>query len=424
MHYWQLLAERNYRLLWTGQLLSTMGGAFASIGLLWYAASIGPHNIVGLMGAASAIPSVFGFLAGIAADRVDRRRLMLGIDIICAGLVICIAIIIALSNSGGVIVIAPLLILVFTISLLGEFYEPALFAYIPMLVDREKIASANSLLNTGREGMIAAAKIMAGIIASLIGITGLLVLNALTELFSALSLYFIKASHTHTKDTRNVDSAGSNPGQEHPRITGDIKSILVDLREGFSMMWKSPLISKVLPWTLPANAMYGAAVVLMPSWVIHRLDGNISLYGIIMGGGMFGIMMGTLIAPLLARYYTANFVMGIFTVVEAVFLLLFAITHNHVLAIIFFSLMGFFDGLSSPIYFSLIQIQLPEERLGQVFGSLMTFLALGQPIGMVVGGMLADKIGLAPVYYSASILIGSVGVFFITSKPLHVRLPS
>ena len=98
MHYWQLLAERNYRLLWTGQLLSTMGGAFASIGLLWYAAAIGPHNIVGLMGAASAIPSVFGFLAGIAADRVDRRRLMLGIDIICAGLVICIAIIIALSN--------------------------------------------------------------------------------------------------------------------------------------------------------------------------------------------------------------------------------------------------------------------------------------------------------------------------------------
>lgn len=131
--------------------------------------------IVGLMGAAFAIPSVFGFLAGIAADRLDRRRLMLGIDIICAGLVICIAIIIALS--GGVIVIAPLLILVFTISLLGEFYEPALFAYIPMLVDREKIVSANSLLDAGREGMIAAAKIIAGIIASLIGIAGLLVLN-------------------------------------------------------------------------------------------------------------------------------------------------------------------------------------------------------------------------------------------------------
>ncbi len=54
----------------------------------------------------------------------------------------------------------------------------------------------------------------------------------------------------------------------------------------------------------------------------------------------------------------------------------------------------------------------------------MTFLALGQPVGMVAGGMLADKIGLVPVYYSASILIGSVGVFFITSKPLHVRLPS
>ncbi len=376
------------------------------------------------MGAASAIPSVFGFLAGVTADRVDRRRLMMGIDITCASLVICIAIIIALSNTGGVIVIAPLLILVLIVSLLEQFYQPALFAYIPMLVERKKIVTANSLLNTGREGMIAAAKIMAGIIASLIGITGLLVLRALTDLFSALSLYFIKVSHTQAKDTGNVGSPRTNPGQGDSRIIESIKSILVDLREGFSIMRKNPLISKVLPWALPANAMYGAAVVLMPSWVIHRLDGNISLYGIIIGGGMFGIMMGTLIAPLLARYYTANLVMGIFTVVEAVFLLLFAITHNHVLAIIFFSLMGFFDGLSSPIYFSLIQIQLPEEHLGQVFGSLMTFLALGQPVGMVAGGMLADKIGLVPVYYSASILIGSVGVFFITSKPLHVRLPS
>ena len=199
---------------------------------------------------------------------------------------------------------------------------------------------------------------------------------------------------------------------------------VAEMKKGLLQMWDAPLIRDVVPWALPANAAYGAMLVLLPGWVNYRLNGGPVLYGLLIGVGTVGFMTGSLLAPFFANRYPANWIMGCFTIAQAIALGLFSLTTNPVMAVALFVLMNVFDGLSSPVFFSLLQVRIPAEYLGRIFGGLMTLLALGQPLGMAIGGMLAESSGLTLLFIISALLIGVTGFRFLFIQALCVRLPS
>src|SRR5512136_2054304 len=88
-----VLRRRNFALIWTGQLVSTIGSALTSLAasILVYRATHGSALSVGLMLMATAAPSLLvGLVAGVFVDRFDRRRIMLISDLLRAGLVFLI----------------------------------------------------------------------------------------------------------------------------------------------------------------------------------------------------------------------------------------------------------------------------------------------------------------------------------------------
>src|SRR5260221_10353620 len=135
--------NRAFTLMWTGELISTIGSALSSL-----AASIlifrlpGSALSVGLMLMATAAPSlVVGLVAGVFVDRFDRRRIMLVADVLRAGLALLIPFLVPVN-------ILWLYVIVAASSAIGQFFEPAHSSALPEAASDHELPAANSLTAT------------------------------------------------------------------------------------------------------------------------------------------------------------------------------------------------------------------------------------------------------------------------------------
>lgn len=416
MYYKSLLSKQNYRLFLMGQVFSAAGSTLSSLGLLWYVSvEKGSPVLAGLIGAVWGLPSILSFITGAIADWTDRQRAMIKTDILSAILILALAMVIYLQYPSPIVILS----IIFVLSLLREFFEAASFAFLPSLITKDEIASANSLLNVSEQGAIALTRMIGGNFLSGLGVVILLITDAVSYVVSALSLTAI--AHQPSETTQKNTPSSANIAFSRKEISLNIHKGIADIKTGLVHMWTTPLIREVVPWALPANAAYGAILVLLPTWISQRLNGNAAMYGLMVGTGTLGFMTGAMLAPHFTSRYKANWLMGYFTLLEASALFFFTFTQSSILALLLYVLMNLFDGLSSPIFFSLLQTQTSEEHLGRIFGGLMTFLALGQPVGMAIGGFLAEY-SLFAVFALGAILISFAGFRFLFARPLHVHL--
>jgi len=195
-----LMRNRNYALLWWGQLVSELGNRFH-----WIAVSLWVYTITRSAAAVSlAISSMFigGLLvslwAGVIVDWLDRRKILIAADVVRALLV---AIIPPLMGVNVWLVYADLAL----ISVATAFFRPAMFAVIPAVVSKRDILPANSFFSAMDTGTEILGPALAGIIASQFGYAPLLYMDALTYVFSALCL--LATSVSAARETVNERAA-------------------------------------------------------------------------------------------------------------------------------------------------------------------------------------------------------------------------
>lgn len=134
--------HRNFALMWTGQLVETIGCALTSLAasILVYRETGGSALSVGLMLMATTAPGlVVGLVAGVFVDRYDRRRIMIIADVLRAALVLLIPFL-AFQN------VAWLYLVVMLVSTVGQFFDPAWESVLPEAAPDEELAAANSLM--------------------------------------------------------------------------------------------------------------------------------------------------------------------------------------------------------------------------------------------------------------------------------------
>src|SRR5687768_4040260 len=182
-----IFKNRNFSLLWTGQLVETIGNALTSI-----AASIYVYRqtnsalSVGLMLMATAAPSLLvGLFAGVFVDRYDRRKIMISADILRGLLILLVPVLVPLN-------VIWLYVIVMLISAIGQFFDPAHESVLPEVASDEELAAANSLIAISSFGSTAVGFAAAGLIASAANLDWAFYVNALTFLFSAVCVSLIR----------------------------------------------------------------------------------------------------------------------------------------------------------------------------------------------------------------------------------------
>jgi MFS family permease len=391
--YLRLARNRNFSLLWTGQLISFMGDRVHQIALAFLVETRHGALEVGLTFAATAVPNVvLGPLAGALVDRWDRRKTMIISDLLRGGLVLLVPVAINI-NIGLVYLIA------FAVATVSLLFRPAKNAILPQIVKDDELVTANSastvnetiadLLGYPIAGVVVAA------LASVIGAA--FVLDAATYVVSAFLLFAMIVPR---------EDLGHAPFR--PRaIWGEMAEGWNFLRQHAELM-SNTVISSFAQIAVGAEIVVSilyAEQVLDTSVIPHPQNYALLMAAIGAGSIVGGILMGAL-APRLPKgpLALAGFI------VFGLFLASAGFVSDPFIAIGIFFLTGIVNMVFLIPNITLFQERTPQRLMGRVVSTRQALVFGVKAISMGLAGWLAGIIGPAPVLILGGLVCAVAGV--------------
>ena len=320
---------------------------------------------------------VIGLFAGPLLDRLPRRRVLIGADVVRAAL-FCI---LPFTTSALQIVLLALLVGIAT-----SFFRPAVYAGLPNLVDDEQLPRANGLLQSADNVTLAAGPLLGGLLVAWTGPDPAYWVNAASFVISALLILRIRG----TLEQGKAESEG------HWR----------ELVEGLALVKRSrPLLTVLVVWTIfmVASALVSVAEVILAKRVFDAGDAG---YGLLLSAMGLGLVLGGLWASewVGERGARAPYAFGIAAM--AVGIGAAAAAPNVWVCSALLLIAGTGNGVSLVCNAVFIQRGVPDRVRGRAFTLAMSvsYAALG--LGMIPAGPLTDAIGAREVWGIAAGLLG------------------
>lgn len=373
----------NFRRLWIGRVISQTGDWFNSVALFTLLLRLtGTGEAVGLILIIKLLPSFFaGPIAGVVADRFNRKTTMIATDIL-RGLVVLAFLFIQQPEQ---VWIAYVLILAEAV--LATFFEPAQSAAVPTIVSKEQLISANALSGATWSVTLALGSALGGLVTDSFGITAAFAIDAVT--------FFVSAAYIATVRL---------PALERERTSKEKISIAeatgaTDIVEGARYLKANPRVMALL--LVKSGWGFGGGVLLLLTIFGKEIfpvgrDGSASI-GLLYAARGFGALIG----PVITRHITNNsprsmrrtITFAFF--VSAIFYLLFAQSPS--LAVAMLCVIGAHAGGSVQWVFSttLLQMTVPNRFLGRVFALELAMVTLTMSVSTYFTGWGLDHAGLS-----------------------------
>jgi MFS family permease len=361
--------HRNYRLFFTGQVISLVGTWMQNIALAWYVIELTHSAVaVGVLAFCRFAPfTIFGLFSGVVADRLDNRRLVMGTQ--TASMVVAAALTVLALSGAEVVWLAYLL--AFAAGTALVFDAPGRHALTFQMVGREELPNAvalnASLFNASRVVGPAAA----GVIIAAFGVTVCFALNTISFLAVLTSLALMRSDELF---------APERP-ERHP-------SVLSSIREGLGYARRSPRVRLVLAMTLVVSTVGFNFHVLVPVLASETLDAGPRTFGILSAAFGAGALAGALMSATLARASWRALLAGVggFSVA----LLALAPLHTVVGCVLLLFVVGVCFTLWTSNSQSLLQLSAPDHLRGRVVSLYLFAFAGLAPLGGLLAGWLSD----------------------------------
>jgi dTMP kinase len=325
------------------------------------------------------LPSVIlGPIAGVIADRFDRKRVMVIGDILRAALFISIPIV------GTYLWLYIATVLVECVTL---FWSPAKEATVPNLVPKNKLESANQMSLFAAYGSAPVAAIIFSLLsisATAVGATfGLenytsvdlaLYLNAISFLFSALTI------------------AGLEIPKNHIHLNRHSPSLTDSLIDGAKFIFKTKLIRGLIIGMIGAFLAAGAVIGLARTFVGDLSAGD-AAYGILFGAVFTGLAGGIALGPKIFSQFSRRRLFGASLTVAGSMLIILSLQQNLVLAILVVLIIGLFAGVSWVSGFTMLGIEVSDEMRGRTFAFVQALVRISLVAVLAISPLIAAAIG-------------------------------
>jgi MFS family permease len=383
------LTYRDFRVLWFGAFLSTIGTWMQKVAQNWLVLTITGTSSAFFLGLDSFLGELpillLTLVGGVVADRYDRRRLLLTSQYIQMGSAFTLA---ALVFSGQVHIWHVLALSVVT-GLAQAFGGPAYQSLLPSLVSKDHVPNAiafNSIqFNLARVigPLFAGAALAAFGMVACFGLNGL---SFLAVIAAILSLHVRHIPPTAPKRMREEFKSGYLYVSEHPALLG--LAVL-----GFA-------------GTFLGNPL----LTFLPLFAQNVLHGEVTQYTYLMSSAGAGAVAGALVVAWRGRFPHMGRAVLLIQIVFGVLMILFAMTRLFWLnaALLFGAgacMVMVFATLSS-----LVQLNAPNEMRGRVMSLYMVAFRGGMPLGSLVGGWLANFAGAPTVLTVNGLLLSTVAI--------------
>ena len=417
-----VLAIRPFRKLWNSMVFSSLGDWLGLLATTAMAQQLSGGDyakanfaIAGVF-ISRLLPAVFlGPLAGVIADKLDRRKLMVVCDILRTGLYISIPIF----HNYFWLYTATILVECVTL-----FWSPAKEASVPNLVPREKLESANQVSLLAAYGT---APIAALLFTFLSLFTSAFV--ALIPNFNAtavdIALYVNAASFAFAAFTIwNLKEIPKGAAAKHAADTGILKSLL----EGWKSVSGSKIIRGLVLGMVGAFVAAGAVIGLARTFV-GDLGGGEAAYGVLFGAVFTGLAAGIAFGPKVFAQFSRRRLFGASLTTAGLFLVGLAAIPNLVLAVFTVIALGAFSGICWVTGFTMLGMEVADDVRGRTFAFVQSLIRVVLVAVLAIAPLIAAAVGQHTFkfqntqlsYNGASVTILIAGLFaaFIGALSYH-----
>ncbi|MEG0666336.1 MFS transporter [Gordonibacter sp.] len=391
------------------QIASLFGDAVLRFALPLYVLNLtGSAALMGAVAAAAWLPYiVLTPIGGVAADRVNKRRIMAVLDVLLA--LTCAA---YLMLEGVIDLVGLSICALIVLYAAQSIYQPTVQAAVPFIVPRDSVVRATAIVSqiSALSGLVG--PVVGGLVFGLFGIEPVVVVSGIAFALSAvLIMLFVRIPHERVERTEGI-----------------VRTVVDDIAESFTFLRRErPIILKVILLvaginvTMTAFIIIGAPVIVtqilgLPNQFMGFAEGALAL-----GGLTGGILVGVLANRLHLRQAP------VFIMVASLALVPVAVVLGasmDVMAAYALLLAGLFVCMACASMFSIqaisfIQLETPGHLVGKVIALAMALANCAQPVGQLVYGALFDALrgDLVPVALgTAAISLFIAGLTYRTLK--------
>ena len=404
----EVLKNRNFFLLWVGQIVSQLGDRLGQMALIAFVYLRAPGSTLQIAKILSfTIIPVFlvGPLAGAYVDRWDRRKTMYICDLMRSLLVLAIPLLLFYTKN-----LAPIYLIIFITFSIGRFFVPAKLSIIPDLVDNKELLIANSLINTS--GMIAAVLGfgISGVLVEKLGAKSGFYLDSLSFLISAIFIFLISKKLIAQRPAPNhATNSSFDLGVEIIR-----KSVFREIKEGILYFIHKKDIRFTAGIIFALWSALGSVYVVIIVFVqktLHSATKDLGLLVMFLGIGLF---LGSLVYGKFGQRISHYKIIFVSLVLSGIMLGIFALGIYYYPNLILAEFLALFLGLIiAPIMIAsntIIHNVSDNEMLGKIFSSLEIIMHLGFLLFMFVSSILAERFSHLLILVVVGVLLSLLGL--------------
>lgn len=376
---YEKLFNRNFTMVVIGQIISLFGNVILRFALSLYILDItGSATIFGTILAISMIPTIIlSPFGGMLADRINRRNIMVALDLLTAVLIFIFSAI--LSDNTAVIAITIMLIL---LSLIQAFYQPSVQSSVPLLQKENHYVQANAVVNQVNALANLLGPILGGFLYGFFGAYPIIIISAVCFFLSAILEIFIHIPFTPLKKQGSLVGIVKNDFKVSMQFIGKEKPYIL----------KSLLYTGAMTFFVVAIATVG-----MPYLIRIALGLSAELYGVTEAFMGFAGILGGIGAGILANKIKGHnlylFISLIGILIIPIGIAFFFNVPNiiaYIIITITFSIIQFVVCIFTIFVMSSIQQKTPTSLIGKVMSYVTTVTMCSQPLGQAIYGALFD----------------------------------
>ncbi|MDX5418199.1 MAG: MFS transporter [Hymenobacteraceae bacterium] len=373
------LFNKNFFLLWQGQFVSQLGSqAFAIAVLFWTKHQTESGTLVGVVLMLSMLPQVlFSAIGGAFADHYPRKNIIVACDLISGAFMVVLAALFFLFPEADSMLFTGVVIASMVVSAVKAFFNPAVVASLPDIVPAKQVAAGNSSLQMLAQISSLAGLGLGGLLFRVLGAPLLFLINGLSFIFSGVSECFIE-----------IPRVGADKDKETKKTVSAFKK---DIIAGVKHIMHHKGLKSTFYVTALLNFFLSPIYVILPFYVEDVLQLKTDWYGYIAGIFGLGSVIGYLLVSVvrLRSSTRKNSLVAGFAVSTVLVIALSAVKVLGAV-LVFFCLLGLFNGYIGIIILTQIQMSIKSEMRGRVMGSLMTLTGAIVPLSLAASGIVLD----------------------------------
>ena len=379
------LLNKDFVLLLQGNAVSTIGDLMYSVAIgYWVYEQTGSSGLMGIMSAISMLVTMFlSPFSGSIVDKCNRKWVLVGTDIMQGMIMLGIGLLAYLDklNIFGVLFAA------FLAALGSVFYAPAASTLMIDIIPHDDMTRGQSIFSGSNSLINMVGTAFSGVLVAFFGVPLIVIINGLSNLYSAVSELFIHVPKTV---------------QQGAQVS--VKSILRDSKEAVKMILSDKFLQLFVPCALLINLLAAGPLTLVLPFCMEK-GFTVDMYGYLMAIWAAASLICVLVLGVVKLKPRIRFwVLAVGFISSVLFVCLTYISKQFVPLCIMAFLASFANCAGNTIFNASLMLALPEENRGAILGFIQSASVGGTALSAVIYGALGDVFPLYLVFTVGNLL--------------------